>query len=343
MLFENPVRSFSDASTFIAATTTLVIAATLGCAAAQDRPIRDAIKDRRAARAAAAAPQASSVSGLQLVELSYQGLQRSYYAYVPASAQGRSGVPAVMVLHGGMGSGEGVAGTSGMAGAADQVGFVALFPNAEGSQWNDGRATTRTGVDDVGFLQAVVADAGSRFGVDRSRAFVSGISNGGLMTQRLACEAAGSFRAFGVVVANLPADLSGSCAPSRPVPMMFFNGTDDPLMPFSGGTIKSFAGRGAGGQVLSNAQTKAFWAGKDGCSGSTGAVALPDRANDGTEVSVEQFRACGGGAELTFYTVAGGGHTWPGSSGRSSRITGPVSQDISATSELVNFFRRYGL
>jgi len=329
---------------FFAATTTLAIAATLGCAAAQDRPIRDAIKERRDARSAAAAPaQAPRVAGMQLVELSHQGRQRSYYAYVPGSAQGRNGLSAVMVLHGGMGSGDGVAATSGMASAADHVGFVALFPNADGSQWNDGRATTRSGVDDVGFLQAVIADAGDRFGVDRSRVFASGISNGGLMTQRLACDAAGSFRAFGVVVANMPADLRGSCAPSRPVPMMFFNGTDDRLMPFGGGEITTILGRGAGGTVLSYAQTKEFWAGKDGCSSSTGEVAVPDRAKDGTEVTVEQFRSCRGSAELTFYTVEGGGHTWPGSSGRSTRLAGTVSQDISATSELVRFFGRYGL
>ena len=325
----------------LAATTTLAIAATLGCAAAQDRPIRDAIKERRAARAAAAQPGA--VAGLQLVEMSHQGRKRSYYAYVPSAAQGRSGLPAVMVLHGGMGSGEGIAGTSGMTSAADQVGFVALFPNADGTQWNDGRATTRSANDDVGFVRAVVADASARFGVDGSRVFASGLSNGGLFTQRLACDAAGSFRAFGVIVANMPADLRSSCAPSRPVPMMFFNGTDDNLMPFGGGEIKSAAGRGAGGQVLSYAQTKEFWAGKNGCSSTTGEVAVPDRAKDGTEVSVEQFRSCRGGAELTFYTVEGGGHTWPGSAGGRSRLSGAVTQDISATSELVRFFGRYGL
>lgn len=327
----------------VAATTTLAIAATLGCAAAQDRPIRDAIKERRAARAAAAAPQAASVSGLELVEMNFQGQPRSYYVYVPQSLRGRSGLSAVMVMHGGMGSGEGIAGTTGMTGAADQAGFVAIFPNAAGTQWNDGRATTRTGVDDVGFVRAVIADTSARYGVDSSRVFATGLSNGGLMTQRLACDAAGSFRAFGVVVANMPADLVGSCSPSRAVPMMFFNGTSDRLMPFEGGSIASAPGRGAGGEVLSYAQTKDFWARVDGCSGTTGEVAVPDRANDGTQVSVEQFRSCRAGAELTFYTVEGGGHTWPGSAGGRSRLSGAATQDISATTEFVNFFRRYGL
>ncbi|MDP3340272.1 PHB depolymerase family esterase [Frigidibacter sp.] len=329
---------------FLIATTTLAIAATLGCAAAQDRPIRDAIKERRAARAAApAAP--SSVAGMQLVEMSFQGRPRSYYVYVPRGAQGRGGLSAVMVLHGGQGSGEGIASTTGMTSAADQVGFVALFPNSDGKQWNDGRASTRSNIDDVGFLRAVIADASARFGVDSSRVFASGLSNGGLMTQRLACDAAGSFRAFGVVVANMPADLRASCSPARPVPMMFFNGTADNLMPYAGGEIKSLKalGMGAGGEVLSYEQTKAFWAGVDGCGGSTGQVAVPDRAKDGTEVSVEQFRSCSGGAELTFYTVEGGGHTWPGSAGGRSRMSGAVTQDISATSELVRFFGRYGL
>lgn len=317
---------------------TLVMA--LVASAVSAGPIRDLIRNRLAARQGGEA-----AAGLQRFSINYQGLDRSYYLHVPASVAGKAGAPLVFVFHGGQGDGTDAAKASQMAVVADELGFIAVFPDSYQHQWNDGRATTQSNVDDVGFVKTLIATLGDSYGADTSRVFAAGISNGGIFTQRLACDASKSFRAFAVVAANFPADYQGSCAPSRPVPMIFFNGTTDGLMPWAGGTVKSskLLGMGAGGQVLSHDQTRAFWMAVDGCGGSGRVANLPDSTNDGTTVTVVDYAQCSAGTRLSFFEIAGGGHNWPGSGTRSSRIAGQVSQDVSATSEMVAFFSRYGL
>ncbi len=313
-----------------------------GCADAQT--LRERIAARQAARGQSGGQADVQAGQLQLVNMTFQGQQRSYYIHVPAGLQGQSGLPAVMVFHGGEGNGTNVAQASGMTAAADQGGFVAIFPNSADTQWNDGRDETRSGNDDVGFARAVI-EAASAQGVGPGRVFAAGMSNGGIFVERLACDATGAFRAFAVVAANMPADLQSSCSPSGSVPMIFFNGVDDRLMPYDGGEIRSLRalGLGAGGTVLSTDATHNFWARAAGCDSAGAPQALADRANDGTTVTLQQATGCAGGAQLQFYTIAGGGHNWPGGASGDGRLAGTVSQDISATGQIVAFFERYGL
>lgn len=324
----------------IVSITALAVVGLIGCGAASSGPIRDLIRQRMAAR-----QDTSSTAGLEQVTMSYQGVERSYFVHVPDQLQGQKGAPAVIVFHGGQGDGTDAAHASQMTVAADQMGFVAIFPNSANKQWNDGRATTASNIDDVGFVRALIAQATTLYGVDPGNVFAAGISNGGIFTQRLACDAADAFDGFGVVAANLPADLQPRCHPSRAVPMIFFNGTTDAMMPWNGGEVKSnkLLGMGAGGAVLSHQATQDFWTSVDGCSAPSAAQALPDVAQDSTNVSRQEFGSCAGSAQLEFYTIAGGGHNWPGSDTRSSRFAGNVSQDISATQEILTFFSRYGL
>lgn len=332
----------------------LVMVIGFGCASAQDRPIRGLIDNLLPSRAQSAdstldAPVGGSgaeTSGaLQLIPLMHQGQERSYYIYMPAALQGASNVPAVLIFHGGEGDGRNAEAASRLSAAADAGGFVAVFPNSPGQQWNDGRATTASEFDDVGFVRALIGELQIRNGVDPNRVFAAGMSNGGMFTQRLACEASGVFRAYAVGIANMPRDLEGRCFPSQPVPMIFFNGTADRLMPFEGGEIATsrLMRAGVGGTVLSRAATQRFWAQRNGCLPGSGPRALPDLVDDGTSVSLEEFTGCRDGAVLRFYTIEGGGHTWPGAGGAGSRFAGLVSQEVNATWEIIGFFRRFGL
>jgi polyhydroxybutyrate depolymerase len=116
-------------------------------------------------------------------------------------------------------------------------------------------------------------------------------------------------------------------------------------MPWSGGEIKSLKalGFGAGGSVMSHQQTQEFWLAQDGCSAAGSTRSLPDSANDGTTVSLQSFTNCSGSTQLSFYEIEGGGHSWPGSSERARRMAGTISQDVSATAEMIGFFQGYGL
>lgn len=308
--------------------------------AAQAGPIRDLIKNIKEKRSSQ-----DAAGSLQAVTVNYQGIDRTFYAYVPASVAGKSGVSAVIVFHGGGGDAQGIVSSTDMTAVAESLGFVALFPEVVKGQWNDGRAESASAYDDVGYVRAILGNSESLYGVGLGNVFAAGISNGGMFTQRLVCDAADMFTAVAVVSANMPADYQGSCNPSRAVPKIFFNGTTDPIMPWDGGEIKSLKvlGLGAGGKVLSHAKTESFWLNKDGCSADASQQALPDAANDGTSVSVATYANCSGSTQLEFVAIDGGGHSWPGSSEPARRMAGKTSQDISATEEMVQFFQGYGL
>ncbi|MBL4810868.1 MAG: hypothetical protein JKX69_00580 [Rhodobacteraceae bacterium] len=311
---------------------------------AEGRPIRDAIRERLAERRAQR-DGTDTAAELAQYSVEFQGRTRSYYAYIPQSVQGQSNIPAIMVFHGGEGNGSNVAATIDMASKAEAGGFALIYPNSPGVQWNDGRSTTRSGIDDVAFIQSLVGHVQTAHGINSNRIFAAGISNGGMFTQRLACDIPSTFSGYAIAAATLPAGLAQSCQPSRTAPMIFFNGTADRLMPFEGGDIASMRalGVGVGGTVLSQAQTMAFWTGAAGCSADTGARALPDRVTDGTEVSLRQYTSCRNNASMAFYIINGGGHNWPGTDARVSRFSGIVSEEIDATDEIIRFFSQYGL
>lgn len=319
----------------ILAIAALALLMAAGCRGNENGPIRELLTGGRDGAAA---------TDLQRVSFSHQGSTRSYFVHVPSGLPSGNR-PAVLAFHGGQGDGTGAERVSNFVALANRQGFVAIFPNSAGSEWNDGRSTTRGGNDDVGYVRALLAEAEARHGIDRRRVFAAGISSGGMMTQRLACEAADAIRGFAVVAANMPVDLAATCSPARGVPITFFNGTDDRLMPWQGGEIASsrLLNIGAGGRVMSGLDTMRFWAEANRCGASSGREALPDRRNDGTRVFRETFDNCRDGATVRFFTIEGGGHTWPGSGVSGSRLSGTLSQEIDASEDMLGFFRRYGL
>ena len=96
----------------------------------------------------------------------------------------------------------------------------------------------RKGIDDVGFLWALIEDLVTRYPIDAERIFVTGISNGGHMSFRLACELAEQIVAFAPVTASMPVDIADECNPAAPVSLAIFNGTADPLVPYEGGQVR---------------------------------------------------------------------------------------------------------
>ncbi len=318
-----------------------VLALGLGVSfAAEAGPIRDLIKNLREKRAGE-----SASSTLQQASFAAGGVNRTVSFYVPSSLAGKSNVPAVFVFHGGGGDADGVAATSGIVELADALGFVVVLPEVVKGQWNDGRSASASPYDDVGYVRTIIGNSSALMGVDLGRVFASGISNGGMFTQRLSCDAADLFSAVAIISANMPSEYQGQCNPSRSLPKVFFNGNSDPIMPWGGGEIRSLKalGLGAGGTVMSHDETVAFWLGKDGCSGNGSSRNLPDATSDGTTVSVSTFSDCSGSTQLEFFEIDGGGHSWPGSGEKARRMAGTQSQDVSATEEMLIFFQGYGL
>jgi polyhydroxybutyrate depolymerase len=271
------------------------------------------------------------------------GRTRTYLARVPAKSDSQAALPLVIALHGGGGTGAAMRDLTGLNAIADANGFVVAYPDGYSTSWADGRGTTDAevaGVDDVAFISALIDNVAARTGIDQRRVYVTGVSNGGMMSLRLACQLSNRITAAAPVAANMPTNLPANCAPARAVPIMFVHGDLDPLMPRAGGVIPL----GAGGSVLSTAESLAFWNGRNGCSTTPASTTTIDPVVDGTSIALARYAPCTGSAENRFYDVIGGGHTWPGGvQYLSVALIGRTSMDINAGQEAWQFFRAFTL
>jgi polyhydroxybutyrate depolymerase len=278
--------------------------------------------------------------------MEHTGLERIYRLIVPASYDSAAPMPLILALHGGGGDGgQMCALVGGVQELAEEHGFLVVCPDAIENHWNDGRGNERyrsqaEDIDDVGFLLALIERLRQDFNIDPTRIYVTGASNGGMMTQRMACEASETFAAAAVLIASQPVNLH--CEPRRPISILFMNGTDDPLMPYQGGQVHFF--RQQLGEVLSTEQTVAMWAFANGCDPASETTLLPDLdPEDGTRIQLDAYAGCTLGVRVMLYTVQGGGHTWPGGSQYLPQfVIGRVSHDLRAGQEIWGFFETAG-
>ena len=275
-------------------------------------------------------------------QMHHAGLERTYRLMVPASYDPAMATPLVLALHGGGGNGEQMCTLpGGIQELAQREGFIVICPDAVENHWNDGRGNQEyrsrvEDIDDVGFLLGLIGRLSEDYNVDPARIYVTGASNGGMMTQRMACEASGTFAAAAVVIASQPANLD--CEPNGPISILFMNGTDDPLMPFEGGEVHFY--RQGLGEVLSTQDTVSFWASANGCDRTPETELLPDLdPGDGTRIRLDAYSGCDRSVQVLLYTVEGGGHSWPGGSQYLPRsVIGRVSRDLHANEAIWGFF-----
>lgn len=251
-------------------------------------------------------------------------LTRQYFVHVPPSYDGKKPLPLVLVLHGATESPENIERMSGMSALADKENFLAVYPRGTGRlpTWNAGAccgAAVRDRIDDVGFLTALIDKIERDYTVDSKRTFATGISNGGMMSYRLACEVAGRFAAIAPVEGSQDLD----CHPSDPVSVIVFHGTADQLVPFDGGTTRIQQHR-SDTPVRSTVE---FWVKQDGCS------PTPQREESAT-VHIETYSGCRAGAAVALYAIQGGHHIWPG--------TTFSHNDVPATKLIWSFFAEHG-
>lgn len=270
------------------------------------------------------------------------GRERSYIVHVPPHATTAESLPLLIVLHGSYGTGRKMQIGLGFDAYADTKGFLVAYPDAyQGGRWNDGRGTlesTQRGVDDVAFLTQLIDTIDANTSVDRRRVYVTGASNGGMMTYRLGCETQGIFAGFAPVIANLPEPIAASCTPQAPLNLLAINGDADPFIPFAGGEVCEKVRIGCEkGFVLSAADSLQRFAQANGCSLIAQVEAWPILVDDGTSIERQNYANCTNGAQVQLYVMKGGGHVW---APRTSQIAsgGKTTGNLDATRLIVEFF-----
>jgi polyhydroxybutyrate depolymerase len=296
--------------------------------------------------AALAQPGDSSADILQGT-ISVDGIERSYDIFVPESvAARRRPAPAIIALHGALGNSERMRSIMAFDERAERDGFIVVYPEGLNGGWNDGRGVSfrrrpsRSEPDDVKFLTRLAQSLERRGLADPERIFVMGVSNGGMMVQRLACETADVFAGFASIIANMPVNVIERCAPPGPVPMMMINATEDTLVPYDGGRLGF---RRDFGEVVSTSEMVDFWYQNNGCVGRPGRRVLPDRdPDDGSRVVMFFNTDCRDDAPVILLRVEGGGHRVPGSPvliGPGLGIfLGEQNNDISSAEVILRFF-----
>ncbi|HYE79288.1 MAG TPA: PHB depolymerase family esterase [bacterium] len=269
--------------------------------------------------------------------LSAGGRERWYLLHVPPALDLSRPVPLVLLFHGGGGNPYQARRAYGWVEKANAEGFIVAFPAGSGRTdtlltWNAGACCAyamREQVDDVAFVKALVADLRRRFPIDPGRIYATGISNGGGMAHRLAAEKAGLFAGVGIVAGAVT--LSPRWQPSEPVAAMVIHGTEDSHVRYTGG-LGPNAHRGAFSDIVtpSPAQVTEYWSRINKCDPTPVESTGPERR-------ILTYRRDGGGPEVVFVTVEGGGHAWPGSRGLKRGSLAPT-QAFLATDFLWHFF-----
>lgn len=288
-------------------------------------------------------------ASLQDLRMVHEGIERRYLLYVPDQVAPNPSL--VVSLHGGGGGGANASAIEQPSRhwqvVADREGIIVVYPEGvdvtdNGPMWNDCRSEitgAQSTANDVDYIRTLVRHLTLTRSINRARVFVQGVSNGGMMTYRLAAELPGQFAAVAPVISNEPEDPLRECrTPSVPmsrVTMLLMNGTVDTLMPFNGGTV---ALSPAQGRVISTADTLERWRAVNGCQADPSMTLLPDLdPSDGSRVRQEEWPACAAGTRLLLFRVIGGGHTMPSLTTPAPLF--PQNHDIEAVETIWSVFR----
>ncbi len=294
---------------------------------------------------------------LPLQSITVNGEARTFSA-VPGPGPS---APLLIVLHGAGGTGLGMAALTGLAQRGPAAGCAVVFPDGFQHVWNDRRGATRLArrerIDDVAFMQSLVAQLGQARLTDGTRIYAVGMSNGGMLAEHLGRN--GLLELAGVVLVASSATVSSRLA--RPVPtpgretrFLAFHGTADPLVPYQGGPIgplgrlaerrsarsPALGGRGMAAPIEDVAGDWAI----DPSGGPRPVPVVESVASPPDDLRVERLSWTHPGKPAPaaqLYRVVGGGHTWPGGAPYlPARIVGRVVHHLDATGILLDFVTR---
>ena len=284
-----------------------------------------------------ATPSVPLTSGDIIRTLKHDNNERNYLLHVPLNFKTTEMVPLVLVFHGGGGNAENAVRMTGFSKLADEEGFLVVYPSGSGRlddtllTWNGGNCcgyALRQNMDDVGFVRSLLSDVQTLALIDPHRIYATGMSNGGIMSYRLACELSDVIAAIGPVAGTLNYD---QCQPSHPVSVIHFHGTDDQHLPYTGGVGEDSLSGTVFNPVIDSIE---FWAKNNGCG-------LHPFATESDIVRHIEFGPCEEDSAVELYTIRGGKHAWPGSDGPGWPGGDKPTTEPDATRVMWEFFKSH--
>lgn len=291
-------------------------------------------------------PLKTLAPGRHRLTIDVEDREREFWVYIPTqSVEPAEGWPVVFVFHGGLSNAPTMVRFCEMHEYADTAGFVTVFPNGTGrlptmKTWNAGMCcgyAQREDVNDIFFVEQLLADIPPRLNVDRTRVYATGMSNGGMMSYLIGDKLADRFAAIAPVGGTMGNE---TCNPSRPVPLLHMHGTDDQFVRWEGG-VGSRSKSKLNFHPVDHAMEN--WIAANHAETTPTIEKLPVTVDDGT--SVERFSYAAkneNSAEVILLKIHGGGHTWPGKESR-LELLGATTHNLDANDEIWKFFQRHRL
>ncbi len=272
--------------------------------------------------------------------IEHGGLTRAYLVHVPRSYNPARATPALFAFHGGGGSMDYMAKDSfyGLTSKSEKEGFIVIYPNGYSklgsgkfATWNAGNccASARdNNIDDVGFVRAVVANVERQLNIDTGKIYATGMSNGGMLSHRLACEMAGTFKAIAAVAGT---DGTSNCAPSQPISVLHIHARDDDHVLFDGGAgEEAFKDKSKVANFTSVPLTISRWVVRNECNPE------PKRVLTVPGAYCEAYSGCKDGVKVELCVTETGGHSWPGGTKPGGKET---SKYLYANDVMWDFFK----
>ncbi|MFN3604714.1 MAG: alpha/beta hydrolase family esterase [Leptonema sp. (in: bacteria)] len=213
--------------------------------------------------------------------------------------------------------------------------FFLILPEGYKKQWNDGRNfdPNINSINDVGYLKTIIKYAIENFPINRDQIFIFGISNGGMMSFRFACESSEWIEGFASIAATMPKQIIKTCNPRKKLKFLLIHGTQDPLVPYEGGVVKVFFKER--GEVLSAEETIDFWIKKNQCSNKKSTKEI--KKNNKLYTEIRDYECLE--KKIRFYKIFNGGHTWPGGYQYLPEwYIGKTITDFNADEAIIKFF-----
>lgn len=268
----------------------------------------------------------------QNFSFTFESLTRNYKVYLPVNFNPFGTYSLVINMHGYTSTAAAQEAYTDFNVIADSANIIVVYPDGISNSWNSGWSSPyHSGVNDVGFISALIDTMLLNYPINSCKVYAIGMSNGGFMSHRLACELENKIAAIAGVTGMLADSVAFYCQTTRTVPIMQIQGNNDPVVNFNG---SAFAYRSYNDMIT-------WWYNHNGCISSPTIFNYPNiNLIDNSTAELSIFNNCNGNSKIYALKILNGGHTWPGGS-VDIPSNGNTNRDIHGSNEIWKFLRQF--